>query len=397
MAIFNSLGSNYNFSFVLKTLCTKYLLPSKEDVELKNILESKYQGKAILLYKGREAIQLALESLNLEKGSFVAINGFTCFAVYKAIADTNLKVSYLDIERGGINFSPETFEKALEKNNLIKVVIIQNTLGFPCNIEKIAKICKDKKIILIEDLAHSIGAKYENDAEAGTVGDMAILSFSQDKMVDAISGGALIIRNEKITPNFQTLDIPLKQKIIDRLYPLFTYKIRLTYPFLIGKLLHFILKKLDLLSKPMATLSGKYHNLSKFYCKIAKDEFKTLDKNIAHRRKIAEIYAKNLNSKITLPYIVKNIPISSNLRFPVFVPKREKLIKFLKEKNIYISDIWYDSPIAPKKYLQLTDYNNSCINSEKISLSVLNLPTHKNVSIKDAIIISKFINTWLSR
>src|SRR2546428_552227 len=82
---------------------------------------------------------------------------------------------------------------------------IQNTLGYPCNIEEVKLICEQKKITLIEDLAHSIGTTYNNGVESGTMGDMTILSFSQDKIIDGISGGALIT-NHKIEKNFLNLN-----------------------------------------------------------------------------------------------------------------------------------------------------------------------------------------------
>lgn len=189
MSIFNSLGSNYDFKFTLKALIAR-----ENNSQLKSFLENKYQGKVTLVYKGREAIELCLKSLNLPEKSFVAITGFTCFAVFDAIKKSGLDVEYLDIEKGDLNFSAEILEKAVEKNPKIKVVLIQNTLGYPCDIENIAKICKEKKIILIEDLAHSIGTRYENGEEAGSFGDFVVLSFSQDKVIDAVSGGALIER-----------------------------------------------------------------------------------------------------------------------------------------------------------------------------------------------------------
>lgn len=182
MSIFNSLGSNYDFKFVLKSLFLK------NDGGLKKFLERKYKGQVTLTYKGREAIELALSGL--PKGSLIAINGFTCFAVYEAIKKAGHKALYLDIEKGELNFSPETLKRAVN----VKAVIIQNTLGYPCDIEKISQVCKENKIILIEDLAHSVGTRYENGKEAGMVGDFVALSFSQDKMIDVVSGGALIQR-----------------------------------------------------------------------------------------------------------------------------------------------------------------------------------------------------------
>ena len=393
MNIFNSLGSNYDFKFVLKAL----LSFSGNSKDLENLLGEKYGGKAILLYKGREAIELALKSLNLPAGTFVAINGFTCFAMYDAIKKSGLNVEYLDIEKGELNFSAETFKKALDKNPKIKVVIIQNTLGFPCDIKGISKICKEKGIILIEDLAHSIGAKYEGEKEAGTLGDMTILSFSQDKMIDGISGGALVDKGRKMLQE-KLYNLPLKQQIIDSLYPSLTFRIRLTYPFLIGKVLHEILKRLNLLSKPMTGAeTGKLHKLPGWYSNLIMGQFDKLNSDLSHRRKIASIYAETLNPNILYKRIIKQIADASNLRFPIFVNNRGDLIKYLAQNGIYVSYIWYDAPISPKKYLSQSDYNHQCPNSELASSAILNLPTHKNVAGKDAVKISNIINQWLSQ
>ncbi len=387
MSIFNSLGSNYDFNFALKSLFTF----GNSSKDLENLLEEKYKGKVTLVYKGRETIELALKTLNLPKNSFVAINGFTCFAVYDVIKKAGLRVEYLDIDRGELNFSAETLQKAIDKNQNIKVVIVQNTLGYPSQIEGISKICKQNNIHLIEDLAHSVGTVYEKGEEAGRVADFVCLSFSQDKIIDGISGGALISRT---IPEVEFNPISLKQQIVDKFYPMFTFVIRKTYSVFIGKLLHFILKKLNLLSKPMSNING-FHSLPSWYAKLSSEQFTKLDSNLNHRKTIASIYSKLINPKILSPKIIDKVHLSSNLRFPIFIEDRENLIEYLKNKGIYVSDIWYDAPIAPKKYLTQTDYNHQCPNSELASISILNLPTHINVSKKDAENISNLVNQWL--
>ena len=394
MNIFNSLGSNYNFDFVVKALFAK---GNKETCQkLVDLLEKKYQGKAVLTYKGRQAIEVGLKSLNLEKGSSVAICGYTCFAVYQAIKNADLEVEYLDLpDSKSLNFSVETLTKALSKNPKIKVVIIQNTLGVPCQIEKIQKICQDKKIILFEDLAHSVGTVYDNGEEAGTIGDFVALSFSQDKIIDAISGGALVIRSSKYQiPNYKTFKkIGFWQQFKDRFYPRLTYRIRIAYPFYIGKVAHLILKKIGLLSVPMndQTSSG-INKLPSWYTGLTLDRFDNLAENLNHRKKIANIFAKNLDKKVLSDDVIKNIERSTNLRFPIFLPNRNQLIEALKNQGVYVSDIWYDAPIAPKKYLAKSDYKGNCPISEEISKLMLNLPTHINVSEKDALKICSIIN-----
>ena len=195
MAIFNSLGSNYNFEFVLRSLFTKDA--GKSRAALLGLLRKKYSGDVVLTYKGREALTLCLELSKLPKESVVAINGFTCVAVYKAVEEAGYAVELLDNELGDLNFTAKILEEKLKKNPQIKAVIIQNTLGYPCDIEEIDKICKKNNLVLIEDLAHCVGASYSSGMEAGTIGDFTCLSFSQDKMIDAVSGGALVIRNKK--------------------------------------------------------------------------------------------------------------------------------------------------------------------------------------------------------
>ncbi len=389
MSIFNSLGSNYNLGFVFKSLFSNSV---KNSMGLKTLLENKYKGKATLVYKGREALELGLNSLNLPEGSFIAINGFTCFAVYEAIKKAKLNVEYLDIEKGDLNFSPLELKKHLDKNSKIKAVIIQNTLGYPSRIEHIDKICKEKKIILIEDLAHSVGTMYASGLEAGSVGDLIVLSFSQDKIIDGISGGALITKGAQ---NISLKNIPAKKQFIDRFYPLLTCVTRNTYEIILGKILNQICKSLKLLSTPMDKMDDRVHNLPNWYCNLTNSAFADLKNNLDHRKKIANIYAKNINPKITAPKILDSINLSSNLRFPIFVNNRQGLISNLKRNNIFVSDIWYDAPIAPKKYLTQTDYNHQCPNSELASAEILNLPTHINVSEKDARIISQLLNLWI--
>lgn len=387
--IFNSLGSNYTFKFALNALFAVGKDSDKQ--ELKDYLEKRYQGNAILLYKGREAIKLALKILDLPRNSKIGITGFTCYAVYQAIKESGLKPVYLDIDES-LNFLSDKVDD-------LKVLIIQNTLGNPCDIQSFSKMCKDKNIVLIEDLAHSIGTIYKSGKEAGTVGDFTALSFSQDKAVDAVSGGALIVRNPKYSDfnNRELKDISLITRLKDRFYSILTFKVRNLYPYSLGKPFHFLLKNLNLLPKPVeAGKSIIFHTMSNWYAKLVNSSFKEFDSLLKHRREVASVYAGNLDEKIQSKDYVDNINLSSCLRFPIFVEKRQSLMNYLKEKGIFVSDIWYDAPIAPSKLLSKTDYNRECPLSEKVSKKILNLPTHINVSSKDAEYISKEINKWLN-
>lgn len=371
--VFNSLGSNYNLEFVMKSLTP---FPSKDEgLKLKNFLEEKYSGKAILLYKGREAIKLALQILGLPNGTKVGVCAFTCSAVCQAVTEAGYFPEFIDIDSETLNFGVDE----IKKHQDLKVVIIQNTLGIPCDIENILDYCKENNIYLIEDLAHSIGIKYSDGKESGTCGDFTALSFSQDKMIDAVSGGALVIRNKSYQDKLEHVvfkKLSIKRQIVDRLYPLFTYKIRSTYAIYLGKYLHWFLKKTKLLAEPMPKGEIYYHQLPNWYSLLVNYQFSKFNETFKHRNQIASIYKNTLTIS---PFGV--------LRSSLLVEDRDSLVKFLRTNSIFISDIWYNKPVSP---------SGECSVTEKILKTIVNLPTHINVTKTEADRISILVNKWLN-
>jgi|SRR3989344_290768 len=188
----------------------------------------------------------------------------------------------------------------------------------------------------------------------------------------------------------------MNKQIIDKLYPFFTLVIRSTYSSYLGKIIHLLLKNFKLLSGPMDQINNEIHQLPNWNCNLVNFAFSNLQNNLEHRKKIATLYAENISPKIISPKICDLINLSSNLRFPIFVNNRTALINYLAKNQIFVSDIWYDGPIAPKKYMSKTDYKiGDCPNAQLASEEILNLPTHQNISEKDAQNISQLINQWL--
>ena len=320
--------------------------------------------KLFCLYKGREAIKLALELSGLSKGSKVGVNGFTCYVVYQAVVEAGYIPVFLDIGDWDLNFEITN----LEKHRDIKALIIQNTLGCPLDIVSVKSFCSKNNILIIEDLAHSAGGHYLNGSKIGCIGDFTALSFSQDKIIDAVSGGALIVRNKKFEMALTKIkyqDLPFGNKIRDRFYPLLTFKIRKLYSVGFGKVLHLFLKKSGLLSDPMGTIANiKYHVQPSWHASMTLFSLENLDRQVKHRREIVKIYIKNIDENLLSLGVVKNCDLSTNIRFPIFIENRTGIVQYLKKNGIFVSDIWYDAPIAPRNYLNKTKYNGECPNAE---------------------------------
>jgi perosamine synthetase len=385
--IFNSLGSNYSRSFVYKSLFGR--ATNKSISELKQKLHDHYSGTVTLTYKGRMALELALRESGLPAGSQIGINGFTCYVVYDAVIKAGYMPVFIDVASDSLNFGINELQAA---GNNLKAIIIQNTLGLPIQIGPIEDYCKQRDILIIEDLAHSLGAVYEDGREAGTVGMLIMTSFSQDKPLDAVAGGAMIDRRSKL--HGQSLAVmPKAQRLINRTYPFWSSAIRNSYPTGTGRFLHSGLKKLRLLATPMGRQYSKIYAMPAKAATLINGLWHDRDKEFAHRRMIAGIYANRLPESIQFKISGKSKPLY--LRYPIRVEKRAELIDYLKQRGIHIGDTWYDAPVGPKRYMRLTNYKRGmCPNADRLAETIVNLPTHININEAEATALAIWINTW---
>lgn len=389
MSIFNSLGSNYSTKQVWRSL-----LPASPNAPaaLADDLKRLYSAPSVYLtYKGREAITLVLRQLNLSAGSYVAINGYTCYVVYAAVQAAGFKPYMLDIDENNLNFSAETLKRGLQAQPHIKAVIIQNTLGMACDMAAIKELCDQHNMPLIEDLAHSAGLKYATGQQAGTVGSAAALSFSQDKIIDAVSGGAAVL-HQAVSPEPALASVSLKLRVQAFFYPLNSLLIRKTHTIGFGKIWLKLLKILKLLPNQMAGDPKVVRKLPAHQARATQLALSDLPAVLMHRQKIAAIYHAAIAEGVQLPFDSDAVYI----RFPLKVGDPRSLESHLRTAGIHIARPWYDAVIAPGRYMPLTDYQaGTCPHAEDMAAHIINLPTHINVTQTDAQFIAGKVNEWL--
>ena len=85
------------------------------------------------------------------------------------------------------------------KGETKKLVILLSDIGGIINpdIEKIAKFCKEKNIILLEDAAHSFGSTL-NKKFSGTFGNAGVYSYYSTKAIFAGEGGVVVTNDNNI-------------------------------------------------------------------------------------------------------------------------------------------------------------------------------------------------------
>ncbi len=151
---------------------------------------------ALALSSGTAALHLALRVLGIGKGDEVLASTFTFIGSVNAILYEGATPVFIDSDKKSWNLSPELLEEYLRTCKVLpKALIVTHLYGQMCDIEKIASLCKEYGIYLIEDAAESLGATCRGQ-QSGTFGDFGIFSFNGNKIITTSGGGMLVSNNE---------------------------------------------------------------------------------------------------------------------------------------------------------------------------------------------------------
>tara|TARA_A100001015_G_scaffold258860_1_gene302392 strand:+ start:2846 stop:4012 length:1167 start_codon:yes stop_codon:yes gene_type:complete len=158
---------------------------------LKRYFRSKY---VLCVTSGTAAIKIALKACGIKPGDEVITQAFNFIATIEAILDIGAIPIITNIDET-LNMCPDDLLKKITKKT--KAVIPVHMLGFSSNITRIEKICRQKKIKLVEDNCESIGGKYKKRF-LGNFGDVGIMSFDFGKNITTGEGGCILTKNKKI-------------------------------------------------------------------------------------------------------------------------------------------------------------------------------------------------------
>ena len=369
--------------------------------EFKKYLGVKY---AFSFNSGRSCFYAILKSLDLEPGDEVLLQAFTCNAAANPILWAGFKPVYVDCDEDDFNINIGDLKKKITPQS--KVLLVQHTFGLPADMDKIMEICQENNLILIEDCAHSLGAKYKGQ-KVGTFGKAAFFSFSRDKIISSVYGGIAVTNDPLLAEKLQQYQIefgyPSYFWIFQQLlHPvLFNLIILPVYNLIdIGKIFLVVSQWLHILSKAVhwqekRGIKPEYFpkRMSNALALLALNQFKKLGRFNEYRRKTADFYYRLLkDSSFILP---KQFTERKNvfLRFTIKHPNAHEIIyNAWKKENILIGD-WYTTPIAPydTKMDKLRYKPGSCSIAEKLAKTTFNLPTHINISEKDSRKIVDFL------
>ncbi len=272
---------------------------------LKRFFKSKY---VLCVTSGTAAIKIALKACGVKPGDEVITQAFNFIATVEAILDVGAIPIVTNIDNT-LNMCPDDLLKKI--TNRTKAVIPVHMLGFSSNISRIEKICKQKKIKLVEDNCESIGGKYKNKF-LGNFGDLGIMSFDFGKNITTGEGGCILTNNKKIYEY-------CKQ------YHDHGHELNPKFP-----------RGMDTVSRP-----GFNYRMTELQGAVGIAQLKKLNFILSENKKRYDLLLHTLSKKFRIRYKIKD-SISSMDTFMFEVPNnrmRSKIVNYLRKSGIGIKNV----------------------------------------------------------
>ncbi|AGL03589.1 DegT/DnrJ/EryC1/StrS family aminotransferase [Desulfoscipio gibsoniae] len=151
---------------------------------------------AIALANGTVALELALYALGIGPGDEVIVTSRTFIASASCAVMRGAIPVMADVDPVSQNITAQTIAAALTPRT--RAIIAVHLAGWPCDMDPILELAREKGLFVIEDCAQAHGAKYKG-RPVGSMGDAAAFSFCQDKiMTTGGEGGMLTTSNKDI-------------------------------------------------------------------------------------------------------------------------------------------------------------------------------------------------------
>ncbi len=143
---------------------------------------------ALALSSCTAALHTALVAADIGPGDEVITTSMTFTATVAVIEHVGATPVLVDIEADTMNINPLLVADAVTAST--KAVIAVHYAGHPCDMDALQAICDKHEILLIEDAAHSLPAKYKGRM-IGSGKNPTAFSFYATKNLTTAEGGML--------------------------------------------------------------------------------------------------------------------------------------------------------------------------------------------------------------
>ena len=354
--------------------------------------------------KGRVALYAILRALGLGPGDEVLVPGFTCVVVPAAICYTGATPVFYDIDPVTLQGNPVAARHAMTQRT--RAVIVQHNYGNLASFGDLRVACAATKAALIEDCAHAMGARRGGDP-VGTFGDAAFVSLQWSKPTTIGLGGIARANDEGLAPAIRELaeasftDPSVLRAaylgILSSVYrswyrPSWYWTAQTVYRWAGARgLIQGSSSPAELISAEIP--AGYCERLGSLRRASLDAALAKLPAELVRRREIYAWYRERLASIDTWhPSAADADEVSAALRYPVLVENRDDLLRRARTERVEIGD-WFNAPLHPAgcRPAVFRYVAGTCPLGEAAAARVINLPTHRHVTLAAAARIVDFV------
>jgi dTDP-4-amino-4,6-dideoxygalactose transaminase len=176
---------------VLETLRSKWIsIGPKTSLFEENFASMLGVGHALALANCTVSLHLAMKILGIGPGDEVICPSLTFVATANAIRYVDAVPVFVDIRGAGdLTMDPEDVRRKLTDRT--KAIVVMHYAGYPCAMDEIMGIARERGLRVIEDACHGPLSEYRG-RKLGTIGDVGCFSFFSNKNLSTGEGGMLV-------------------------------------------------------------------------------------------------------------------------------------------------------------------------------------------------------------
>lgn len=294
---------------------------------------------------GTDALEIAIEALNLPQGSEIIVPANSFIASSEAATRQGHKVVFADCDSQSYVISVEDVERRITKKT--KAIVAVHLYGHPCDMGALRRLADQHGLYIIEDCAQAHGAEYRGK-KVGSIGDLASFSFYPGKNLGAYGDGGAITTNNS--------DLAKKSRMIAN---------------------HGRVAKYD------HQFEGRNSRLDGLQAAILSVKLNHLSDWTEKRIVLADYYLANLKDiqQITLP-VRQDWAKQVYHLFVIRTEKRDDLAKFLADRGIQ-TGVHYPISLPKLKAYDYTNQASEDLFANKTDSMLLSLPIGEHLNEED--------------
>jgi dTDP-4-amino-4,6-dideoxygalactose transaminase len=194
---------------VLEVLKDRWLTMGPRTAQFEKAFSKWLDGTpCALVSSGTTALHLAVHALGLSRGDEVILPSLTFAATANVVVQCGARCVFADIERLNVPLlSPSEVARKITPRT--RIIMPVHYAGFSADMEGLSKIVKKEKarrkkagetrpLYIVEDAAHTAGARDSQGRPLGAIGDAGCFSLFSNKNIAAGEGGIIATKDASL-------------------------------------------------------------------------------------------------------------------------------------------------------------------------------------------------------